>query len=131
MKQIRLTTKKDFKLNWFSGTGAGGQHRNKHQNCLRLTHIESGITVVAQTCRDRQSNLRHAIERIKPLLLEYYQPSEDPVRIKATETIRTYHEPDNRVKDHASGLTRTYKEIVLDGELDEMIKARLEAVPRD
>ena len=50
---IFQATKKDFKLDWFSGSGAGGQHRNKHQNCLRLTHIPSGITVTSQTLQPR------------------------------------------------------------------------------
>lgn len=52
MKELHLT-KKDFKLEWFSGTGAGGQYRNKHQNCCRITHIESGLTCTGQTQRDR------------------------------------------------------------------------------
>jgi len=40
-------TKKDFKIDWYSGSGAGGQHRNKHQNCCRIIHIESGFS---ETC---------------------------------------------------------------------------------
>ena len=42
MDEIHLT-KKDFKIEWFSGQGAGGQHRNKHQNCCRIVHLESGL----------------------------------------------------------------------------------------
>lgn len=57
-------TKKDFKINWFSGTGAGGQHRNKHQNCIRLTHIESGVTVTGQSNRERSTNQREAINNL-------------------------------------------------------------------
>lgn len=53
-------TRKDFEFNWYSGSGAGGQHRNKHQNCLRLKHIPSGIVVTAADGRDRPGNIRRA-----------------------------------------------------------------------
>ena len=65
MKELLFSiTKKDFKLDWFSGTGAGGQYRNKHQNCLRLTHIESGVTVTGQSHRERISNQKEAINNL-------------------------------------------------------------------
>jgi len=54
-------TKKDFDINYFSGSGGGGQHRNKHQNCVRLKHIDSGVMVVGQSSRSRQQNLREAL----------------------------------------------------------------------
>ncbi|RST21603.1 hypothetical protein EF908_21140, partial [Streptomyces sp. WAC04770] len=103
MTKVINLTKKDFKYNWFSGSGAGGQRRNKVQCCLRLTHIESGITVTAQTHADRPSNERTAMEKIIPRIKSFYHPEVQKERFKSTETIRTYHEPDNRVKDHASG----------------------------
>ena len=53
-------TKRDFEIHWFSGSGAGGQHRNKHQNCCRLKHLESGATATGQSFRSRQANLREA-----------------------------------------------------------------------
>jgi peptide chain release factor 1 len=53
-------TKKDFKVDYFSGSGAGGQHRNKHQNCVRLRHPASGAIAVGQSHRDRKSNMREA-----------------------------------------------------------------------
>jgi len=57
-------TKKDFVINWFSGTGAGGQHRNKHQNCCRLVHPESGATATGQNSRSREDNLRDAFKKL-------------------------------------------------------------------
>ena len=57
-------TKKDFKIEWFSGRGAGGQHRNKHQNCCRLTHLESGVTTTGQSHRNREANLREAFRSL-------------------------------------------------------------------
>lgn len=58
-------TKKDFELTWFSGTGGGGQHRNKHQNCARLKHTETGIICTGQSNRDRPSNLKEAMLGLK------------------------------------------------------------------
>jgi peptide chain release factor 1 len=57
-------TKKDFKIEYFSGTGAGGQYRNKHQNCVRIHHPESGVVVTGQSNRERISNLREAFKNM-------------------------------------------------------------------
>lgn len=53
-------TKKDFSITWFSGTGAGGQYRNKHQNCCRIIHSESGAMGTGQSQRDRVANQKEA-----------------------------------------------------------------------
>ena len=55
-------TKKDFDIDYFSGTGAGGQYRNKHKNCVRLKHKESGVISTGQSNRDRISNMKEAIK---------------------------------------------------------------------
>ena len=57
-------TKKDFVIKYFSGTGAGGQHRNKHQNCVRMTHKDSNISSTGQSNRSREANLREAFNGI-------------------------------------------------------------------
>ena len=57
-------TKKDFVVDYFSGKGAGGQHRNKHQNCVRLRHSESGATATGQSHKSRQANLREALKSL-------------------------------------------------------------------
>ena len=57
-------TKKDLDIKFFSGIGAGGQHRNKHQNCVRLTHHDSGVTVTGQTSRSREQNLKEAFRSL-------------------------------------------------------------------
>lgn len=57
-------TKKDFKIEYFSGTGAGGQHRNKHKNCVRLFHTESNTRVTGQSSKERQSNLKEAFKNL-------------------------------------------------------------------
>ena len=53
--------KKDFKIDYFSGTGSGGQHRNKHQNCVRIQHIESNVMSTGQSSKSRKNNIKEAL----------------------------------------------------------------------
>lgn len=53
-------TKKDLEIHFFSGKGAGGQHRNKHQNCVRMKHPNSGVSVIGQSQKERKANLKEA-----------------------------------------------------------------------
>lgn len=65
MKELILSvTKKDLNIQFFSGTGAGGQHRNKHQNCVRMSHPESGATATGQSNRSREANMREAFKTL-------------------------------------------------------------------
>jgi protein subunit release factor A len=65
MKELLFSiTKKDFEISYFSGTGAGGQHRNRHMNCVRIRHLESGASAVGQDERSKESNLQKAFTRI-------------------------------------------------------------------
>lgn len=57
-------TKKDFDISYFSGSGAGGQHRNKHQNCVRLSHKASGACSTGQSSKERRSNLKEAFNNL-------------------------------------------------------------------
>lgn len=116
-------TRKDFRLDWYSGSGAGGQHRNKHQNCLRLTHIPSGITVQSAEHRDRSSNLRKAFQRLKPKLERWIRAQMGEQSYPRNyEVVRSYNIPDNRVFDHASGKEMAWTE--LDKRFGDMIEAR-------
>ena len=126
-----VLNKNDLKYDWFSGTGSGGQHRNKHQNCLRLKHNPSGITVVAQNHRNRISNELDALERLTKLVKSFYLPEVQKERYRAKEKIRSYREPDNIVRDHASGKDFSYKKIIIDAnakDIEEVINARRIAI---
>ncbi len=128
MPVIQLT-KKDFKIEWFSGQGAGGQHRNKHQNCCRITHTESGITVVGTESRSRVANERAAFEEMKRRLTAWYnKPAEREI---SHEVIRTYHAERNEVIDKASGLRQPYKDVVLGGDIGDMLEARRKEMGND
>lgn len=124
--------RKDFRIDYFSGTGAGGQYRNKHQNCVRLTHIETDIVTTGQEQRSREQNTRDAFGKMVKLLVARVVGDQRKARWPSNpETIRTYHEPDNRVVDKASGLQQPY-DVVVDGrDLSRMIEARATAMIRD
>jgi len=125
MNEIHLT-KKDFKLDWYSGSGAGGQKRNKSKSYCRITHIESGLTAQGSDHKSPLANQKDAFEKLAKMVISYYNTTEVKERFNSTETIRNYHAVRNEVHDKASGLKMSYKEIVLDGDLAPMIKARAE-----
>lgn len=115
---MKSYTKKDFELTWFSGTGKGGQNRNKHQNCCRIKHIETGLMVVGQRSRDRTENLRVAFHRLVGMLVALDEvPAE---RRGGKEVVRTYHFESNRVTDHSTGLT-AQPDKVMDGWIDDFV----------
>lgn len=122
MNELHLT-KKDFKLEWYSGSGAGGQHRNKHENCCRIRHIESGLTANGTSSKSRVTNQREAFETLARKVLLYYN-TEEVGRRDTSEVIRNYHAVRNEVHDKASGLKQTYTKVVLDGCFADMIEAR-------
>ena len=65
MKSLLFSvTKKDLNITYFSGTGAGGQHRNKHMNCCRIHHKESGVVVTGQDERSKEQNTKNAFKRL-------------------------------------------------------------------
>jgi len=65
MSEAKYTiTKKDLEITWFSGSGAGGQYRNKHDNCCRIRHPETGVIATGQSQRDRISNQREALNNL-------------------------------------------------------------------
>jgi len=123
MKELHLT-RKDFKINWFSGTGAGGQHRNKHQNCCRITHIATGLCAQGTEHRERIANQRVAFHRLSKLILSHYNEETGQQRTRTSEVIRTYHGVRNEVHDKASGLRQEYRYVVIGADLSDMIEAR-------
>jgi peptide chain release factor 1 len=103
---------KDLKIEWYSGTGAGGQHRNKHQNSIRLTHLPTGHTETSQ-CRSRQASQTQAMNQLVKALqtnASYQQMIAKSVVRKAQtgsgmrgDKVRTYRFQDNIATDHRNG----------------------------
>ena len=63
-KPIFSVTKKDLEITYFSGHGAGGQHRNKHKNCVRIRHPETGVIVTGQEQKSLEQNKKFALNRL-------------------------------------------------------------------
>ena len=121
IKEIHYT-KKDFRLDWYSGSGAGGQHRNKHQNCCRITHLESGMVENGTESRSRVDNQRVAFTRLAKRIVVW-------ATVKNTtdicvEVIRNYNESRNEVHDKLSGLKQPYTHVVGGGNIGDMMDAR-------
>jgi len=122
-KMIHLT-KKDFRIEWYSGTGAGGQYRNKHQNCCRIIHIETGLSAVGTAARERKTNQYAAFTQLVKRLIPVLMPKEN--RDITVDVIRNYNEFRNEVHDKISGLKMPYK-MVING-IGPMIEARHNAM---
>jgi peptide chain release factor 1 len=111
----------DLKIEWYSGTGAGGQHRNKHQNSCRITHIPTGIVATAQT-RSRQNSLDQAKSTIflevDKLVKDLYNSniaSDRKTQVGSGmrgDKIRTYRFQDDRVLDHLTGKSASTKKVL-------------------
>jgi len=120
-------TKKDFILEWYSGQGAGGQHRNKHQNCCRITHKETGFREQGTEGRERTTNQRVAFTRLAKKLIAYYG-AKGKERRDTNEVIRNYHGVRNEVLDKLSGFRQSYSQVVTNGNIGEMIEARRKTI---
>ena len=113
----------DFRFEWFSSTGGGGQHRNKHQNCCRCIHEPTGIQANGTASRSREDNRKNALAVCRARVQQHFH--KDTERFRASnERVRTYHAVDNRVYDHATGLQDTYQNVVTKNGLGTMIEAR-------
>ena len=110
-----------LRIEWYSGTGAGGQHRNKHQNSCRITHIPTGTVVTAQT-RSRQSSLAQALQTVQDtvdnLTMTSYNNNIASDRKQQVgsgmrgDKIRTYRFQDDVVKDHITDRTASVKKVL-------------------
>jgi peptide chain release factor 1 len=102
----------DFRVEWFSGSGAGGQHRNRHLNCARLIHIPTGLKQERQG-RSREANYRDAMSALIAMLDERLRSGSKAVEDDARrqqigsgmrgDKRRTYRFQDDVVSDHVSG----------------------------
>ncbi len=124
---------KDVKVDTYRSSGAGGQHVNKTESAIRLTHLPTGIVVNCQDERSQIKNREKAFAILKSKLYDYYQTQANAEYAAArrsqvgtgdrSERIRTYNFPQGRVTDHRIGLTLYSIDSFMNGNIDEMVEA--------
>ncbi len=123
----------DLQIDTFRSSGAGGQHINKTESAIRITHIPTGVIVECQDERSQHKNKDKAMKILRSRIYEAMQ-SEQEAKIASerrtqvgtgdrSERIRTYNYPQGRLTDHRIGLTLYRLEDVLNGNLDEVFDA--------
>jgi peptide chain release factor 1 len=127
----------DLRIDTYCASGAGGQHVNKTESAVRITHIPSGIVVQCQDEKSQLKNRDKAMRVLRAKLLEAAeQKQHDEVAQNRksqvgtgdrSERIRTYNFPQGRVTDHRIGLTLHKLDFVLNGDLDELINGLIAA----
>jgi peptide chain release factor 1 len=129
---------KDLRIDVYRAQGAGGQHVNKTESAVRITHLPTGIAVAQQTEKSQHKNKAHAMKLLKAKLYEIERERVDSARAGArksmvgsgdrSERIRTYNFPQGRVTDHRINLTLYKLDRILSGDdLGEIVDALVTA----
>jgi len=124
---------KDLRIDVFRASGAGGQHVNKTESAVRITHLPTGIVVAMQEEKSQHKNRAKAMKVLRSRLFEQQRAAAHASRAAdrrsqvgtgdRSERIRTYNFPQGRVTDHRIGLTLHKIDRVMLGEFDELIDA--------
>lgn len=134
MPEVELEIdEKDLKIDTLRSSGAGGQHINKTESAIRITHLPTGIVV---NCQDQRSQLQNREKAMFILKSKLYDKLQQEANEKyasnrknqigtgdRSERIRTYNFPQGRVTDHRIGLTLYLLPLFMEGQIDEMIEA--------
>ena len=124
---------KDFKIDTYRSGGAGGQHVNKTESAVRITHLPTGIVVECQDERSQIKNREKAWKVMNSRLYDHFRSEKDKEYAEnrktqvgtgdRSERIRTYNFPQGRVTDHRIGLTLYNLNEFMDGDMFEMVEA--------
>lgn len=124
--------KGDLRVDTYRASGAGGQHVNKTDSAVRLTHLPTGIVVECQDERSQHKNKARAMSLLQAKLLDVAQTQQDSEQADArrnlvgsgdrSERIRTYNFPQGRVTDHRINLTLYKLDEVMEGSLDSVVQ---------
>ena len=124
---------KDLQIDTYRSSGAGGQHVNKTESAIRITHLPTGTVVECQDARSQYKNKDRAMKILASRLYAAESARQNAARSAErrsqvgtgmrNERIRTYNFPQGRVTDHRIGLTLYKIDNVMDGDLDELIDA--------
>ena len=128
---------KELQIDTYRSSGAGGQHVNKTESAIRITHLSTGLVVECQDERSQYKNKDKAMKVLRSRLLEMEREKQDAATAAErksqigsgdrSERIRTYNFPQGRVTDHRIGLTLYKIDAIMDGALDEIIDALVTA----
>ena len=121
----------DLRIDVYRASGAGGQHVNKTESAVRITHLPSGVVVAMQEERSQHKNRAKAMKILRSRLYDAQRSSLDATRAAdrrsqvgtgdRSERIRTYNFPQGRVSDHRIGLTLHSIDRIMEGDLDEIV----------
>lgn len=127
----------ELRIDTYCASGAGGQHVNRTESAVRITHLPTGVVV---QCQDEKSQLKNKDKAMRVLRARVLELAEEEQRSEVaadrksqvgtgdrSERIRTYNFPQGRVTDHRIGLTLHKLDFVLNGEIDELINALVTA----
>ncbi|WP_313148361.1 peptide chain release factor 1 [Stenotrophomonas sp.] len=123
----------DLRVDTYRSSGAGGQHVNKTESAIRITHVPTGVVVECQTERSQHANRDKAMKRLKAQLLDAERQRQDAAQAESrrlqvgsgdrSQRIRTYNFPQGRITDHrVEGLTLYDLPNVLSGDLDGLLQ---------
>jgi peptide chain release factor 1 len=125
----------DLRIDVYRASGAGGQHVNKTESAVRLTHLPSGIVVTCQDQASQHKNKAQAMKVLQARLLDKEQSEADAERSETrkgmvgsgdrSERIRTYNFPQGRITDHRINLTLYKLDQIINGDMNELIDALL------
>ncbi|GIW98558.1 MAG: peptide chain release factor 1 [Pirellulaceae bacterium] len=128
--------KEDYRIDKFSASGPGGQHVNKTESAIRLTHYATGIVVQCQDEKSQLKNLAKALRVLKSRIYDHMRQQELQKRADQrrsligsgdrSQRIRTYNFPQNRLTDHRINLTLYKLDQIMAGDLEPVIEALLE-----
>jgi peptide chain release factor 1 len=124
---------KDIRIDLFCAGGAGGQHVNKTESAVRMTHLPTGLVAVCQDERSQIRNREKCLATLKARILDLRRREEE-AKVGASrltlrgsgdrsERIRTYNFPQNRMTDHRIDLTIYALDRIVEGEMDELLDA--------
>jgi peptide chain release factor 1 len=132
MEDVEIN-KSDLKVDTYRSSGAGGQHVNKTESAVRITHLPTGVVAESQDSRNQYRNREIALQRVYAKIFEAKQQEhDDDVASKRKSLVgsgdrsgkvRTYNYPQNRVTDHRINLTLYSLDKIIAGDIDQIIEA--------